>query len=144
LNKFKQLSKFTKGASLASKDADELAIFETENDKKSKMGLVFKILGAVAVLALGGSIIYSNLSLIGTQKSQKSEFSSNNVLTYPMDHLAGLVELKLYANMTTKSVFRLMDFLVSGDEKASLRIGREKCESLHADKSESQEICEGL
>jgi hypothetical protein len=53
------------------------------------------------------------------------------VLTYYIEHIYDLVELKFFANMTTKSIERQMDCLEDGDKKACILIGRAKCTALY-------------
>ena len=81
----KKLKKFSKGATLVSKDADSLEPFETENDERHWSRHIQKVVMGIVALTLGIQIIYSNLSLIGTQKSQQSDFASNQELVYPIN-----------------------------------------------------------
>jgi hypothetical protein len=68
---------------------------------------------------------------LGNQKSQESEFTSNQVLSYKIENLYDLVELKFFANMTTKTVERNMECHQDGNKKVCLINGRKKCRALH-------------
>ena len=84
---------------------DTLEPFEIEMDRHWTRHIK-KVLMALVVIVIGYNIITSNLSLIGTEKSQKSDFSSNQELSYPIDQLYDLVELNFFANMSSKTVAR--------------------------------------
>lgn len=71
------------------------------------------------------------MTKVGKQKSQQSDFASNSVLSYPVESLYDLVELKFFANMTTKTVERAMECHEDKNKKVCLVIGREKCKALH-------------
>lgn len=71
-----KLKGFTGGVSLASKDANSLEAFETENDERSWKRHIQKVLMGIVALTLCIQILYTNLSKIGKEKSQKSDFTS--------------------------------------------------------------------
>lgn len=71
------------------------------------------------------------MTKLGNQKSQESEFTSNQVLSYKIENLYDLVELKFFANMTTKTVERNMECHQDGNKKVCLINGRKKCRALH-------------
>ena len=62
----KKIKEFTKGPSLASKDADSLELFEDENDQRHWSRHIQKVVMGVVALVLFIHIFFSNLSLIGT------------------------------------------------------------------------------
>ena len=85
-------------------DPDSLSTFEEENDKRTYFGGLPKMLVIVLGVAMFAHVLLIKVSLIGTQKSQTSEFTSESELTFGIRDIENLVEMKFFANMTTESV----------------------------------------
>lgn len=126
-----KMNKFRKGAALASKDADTLDAFEAENDdEKTWTQYIQKGIMVTVAFVVLMNILISNLSLIGTEKSNSTDFSIKEVLTYPTDQLYDLVELNLFVNMSSESVLTAMECHAQNNyrnKKVCLRINRKKC-----------------
>lgn len=103
-------------------------MYEPENDDRSLTRFFKHVIIGLVVIGLMTSIILSSVSKIGTQKSQSSEFSNPDTITFKMKDINNFVHVKFFANISTEEVQKNMDCYVNNNTQVCRNLDAQKCE----------------
>lgn len=125
---FMQVKQFTGGAQMQSQDDKKLEKFEPENDNRGWTRNLGHFIFVATVSILIINVIVSSVNQIGTQKTQSSTFSSPSQIVFSLEDLENLLEVKMFANMSTQPIERSMDCHVNNNKQVCLNDGAKKCD----------------